>query len=189
MTEPSPLFWHIFFQVYEPLPRQGPGNRACAARALQLCVGLPAAPMVLDLGCGVGGQTLQLAELLPSSVITAVDCHAPSIERLQAAVAARDLSHRLRPLVGDMATIALEPASFDLVWSEGALYNLASRPRSVAAATCCARAATWRSPTPSGARRIHRPRSRRASTSTIRPWAGCPTCSPPSTVPLLAVTF
>jgi len=43
---------------------------------------------VLDLGCGVGGQTLQLAELT-SGAIAAVDNHAPVIERLRWRVAER----------------------------------------------------------------------------------------------------
>ncbi len=61
MTELSPRFREIFFEVYENLPRQGPGNRACAARALGFCRDLPDYPEILDLGCGVGGQTFQLA--------------------------------------------------------------------------------------------------------------------------------
>jgi SAM-dependent methyltransferase len=124
MTLPSPRFWEIFFALYEGLPRQGPGNRASAERALGLCRDLPASPAVLDLGCGVGGQTLHLAELLPGALITAIDSHAPSIERLRATVAARGLAARVRPMAGDMAQSGLPPASFDLVWSEGALYNL-----------------------------------------------------------------
>ena len=123
MSEPSPRFWEIFFEVYEPLPRQGPGNRACAARALGLCRDLPPSPAVLDLGCGVGGQTLHLAELTSGSIV-AIDSHAPSIERLAATVAERGLSDRVRPVVGDMAQPGLPPESFDLIWSEGALYNI-----------------------------------------------------------------
>ena len=46
----------IFFEVFEPLPRQGPGNLASAERALALCADLPASPRVLDLGCGSGAQ-------------------------------------------------------------------------------------------------------------------------------------
>ena len=123
MNAPGARVWPIFLEVYEHLPRQGPGNRACAARALSLCRGLPPAPAVLDLGCGIGGQTLQLAELTSGSVV-AIDRHAPSIERLRAAVAARGLSDRIQAVVGDMACLGLPPGSFDLVWSEGALYNL-----------------------------------------------------------------
>lgn len=123
MSELPPRFWPIFFEVFESLPRQGPGNRACAARALALCGALPPAPAVLDLGCGVGGQTLHLAELTFGTIV-AVDSHAPSVERLRATVAARGLAERVRPEVGDMASLELPPASFDLVWSEGALYNI-----------------------------------------------------------------
>lgn len=123
MNEPSPRFWEIFFQVYEPLPRQGPGNRACAEKALAVCRELPQVPEVLDLGCGVGGQTLHLADLTRGSIM-AVDSHEPSIERLRTTVAERGLGDRVRPIVGDMARLEVPPASFDLIWSEGALYNL-----------------------------------------------------------------
>ena len=119
----TPRFWQLFFEVFETLPRQGPGNRACTARALALCHDLPPLPAVIDLGCGVGGQTLHLAELT-SGMIVAVDSHPPSIERLRATVAERGLSQRISPVVGDMANLEQLPESFDLVWSEGALYNI-----------------------------------------------------------------
>jgi SAM-dependent methyltransferase len=120
----SSRLWELFFEVFESLPRQGPGSRACAARALALCRELPASAEIIDLGCGVGGQTLQLAELCESASIVAVDSHAPSIERLQAAIGDRGLSQRLRAIVGDMAQLGSQPGSFDLAWSEGALYHL-----------------------------------------------------------------
>lgn len=126
MSDPGPRFWEIFFEVYESLPRQGPGNRACAARALGLCRELQECPAILDLGCGVGGQTLQLAEMT-SGTIVAVDCHPPSIERLRAVVAERGLSQRVSAIVGDMAQLELPLGSFDLIWSEGALYNIGLR--------------------------------------------------------------
>ncbi|WP_285905793.1 SAM-dependent methyltransferase [Pseudodesulfovibrio pelocollis] len=123
MSEPSPRFWPIFFELYESLPRQGPGNRDCAAKAIALCHDLPPVAAVLDLGCGVGGQTLHLAELTSGNIV-AMDSHAPNIDRLRATVAKRGLAERIRPVVGDMADPGLPPASFDLVWSEGALYNI-----------------------------------------------------------------
>ncbi len=126
MSQPSPRFWQVFFEVYENLPRQGPGSRACAARALDLCRDLPDEPAILDLGCGVGGQTLHLAELTPGSIV-AVDSHAPSIDRLKSAVAERGLAHRVRPLVADMSDSGKPPGGFDLVWSEGALYSIGLR--------------------------------------------------------------
>jgi SAM-dependent methyltransferase len=126
MDDHGPRFWEIFFEVYEGLPRQGPGNQACAARALALCRELPAHPAILDLGCGVGAQTFHLAELT-SGAIVAIDRHAPSIARLEAAIAAHGLSERVRAVVGDMARLEHPPGSFDLVWSEGALYSIELR--------------------------------------------------------------
>lgn len=123
MNAPASRPWEIFFEVYEHLPRQGPGNRACAERALALCRELPDSPAILDLGCGVGGQTLQLAGLTRGSIV-ALDNHAPSIARLRESIAMLGLAPRIRALVGDMAAPGLPPGSFDLVWSEGALYNI-----------------------------------------------------------------
>lgn len=123
MSEFTQRHWQVFLEVYEALPRQGPGSRACAERALALCSDLPPSPAVLDLGCGVGGQTFHLAEILSGSIV-AIDSHVPSIELLKAELTRRGLSHRVRALVADMAQLALTPASFDLIWSEGALYNI-----------------------------------------------------------------
>jgi SAM-dependent methyltransferase len=123
MNEPSARFWEIFFAVFEALPRQGPGNRTCAARALSLCKDLPASPAILDLGCGVGGQTLHLADLTSGSIV-AIDSHAPSIERLKATVAELGLAHRACARLGDVGQPEQPPESFDLIWSEGALYNI-----------------------------------------------------------------
>jgi len=123
MNEPSARFWALFFEVYEALPRQGPGNRASAERALGYCRELPPSPAILDLGCGVGAQTLYLAELTTGSIL-AIDNHAPTIERLKAVIAERVLAHRVSAIVADMARLEQPPESFDLIWSEGALYNI-----------------------------------------------------------------
>ncbi len=123
MTEPTPRFWEALFDVYEHLPRQGPGSRASAVRALDLCSGLPPSPAVLDLGCGTGGQTLHLVELTAGSIV-AIDSHAPSIELLRIASEERGLAHRVEPRVGDISRPDHAAESFDLIWSEGALYNI-----------------------------------------------------------------
>ena len=82
MNSLTPRFREIFSEVFEELPRQGPGSKTCAAEALALCRNLPESPAILDLGCGVGGQTLYLAELI-SGAITAIDSHSPSIDWLR----------------------------------------------------------------------------------------------------------
>ncbi len=113
----------MFFAVFEGLPRQGPGSRACTARALAMCRDLPSEPDVVDLGCGSGAQTVDLAELTGGTVV-AVDDHAPFLSLLAERAAARGCAARIRPLVADMSETGLPEGCADLVWSEGALYNI-----------------------------------------------------------------
>ncbi len=113
----------MFMEVFESLPRQGPGNLASTLWALSRCQELPRAPQILDLGCGSGAQTLHLAAATDGSIV-AIDRHPPLVERLRAAVEARGLGERVEARVADMAALDLPPERFDLVWSEGALYHL-----------------------------------------------------------------
>jgi SAM-dependent methyltransferase len=88
-----------------------------------MCRDLPASPRVLDLGCGAGAQTLHLASLIHGPIL-AIDRHPPLIDRLREQLEWLGLAGRVEARVGDMLDLGLPPASFDLVWSEGALYNL-----------------------------------------------------------------
>jgi len=118
----SPMH-EIFLEVFEPLPRQGPGSFACTRRALALCHSLSPSPRILDLGCGAGGQTLHLARLTDGSIL-AIDSHPPLVDRLRAQLEDEALTGRVEARVADMLALDLTPERFDLVWSEGALYNL-----------------------------------------------------------------
>lgn len=113
----------VFYELFEALPRQGPGDLASLRRALAACVDLPPAPRIVDLGCGSGTQSLQLARLTGGSVL-AIDRHPPHIARLRAEARAQGLEARVEARVADLTALDLEPGRFDLVWSEGALYNL-----------------------------------------------------------------
>lgn len=66
---------------------------------------------------------LHLADLTAGSIV-AVDSHAPSMERLKATLVTRGLVQRVYAQVGDMAHLEPPPERDDLVWSEGALYNI-----------------------------------------------------------------
>ncbi len=114
-----------FVQLYERLPRQGPGAHSCTARALAL-TGMDPGPLrALDVGCGSGASTLSLARLGVGHV-TALDLHAGFIEQLTRRVVDAGLEGRVSAERGDMTRLAerFEPESFDLVWSEGAIYFL-----------------------------------------------------------------
>ena len=111
----------VFFKVHSGLPREGPGDPQSTRRAFACLRDLPDRPRVLDLGCGPGAQTLELAELCAGEII-AVDNHAPFIEGLRRRVLENGLADRVHPLAANMKSLPFEPDSFDLIWAEGSIY-------------------------------------------------------------------
>ena len=112
----------FFYQVFEHLPRQGPGCPGATRKAFSFLPPLPADAAILDIGCGTGTQTLGLAGLAPSGAITAVDVHQPFLDTLAARVRAEGLGGRIRPLNASMDALPFEEERFDLIWSEGAIF-------------------------------------------------------------------
>ncbi len=72
----------LFYQVFESLPRQGPGCTGATRKAYSYLPTLPKDAKILDIGCGSGTQTRDLSTL-SSGTITAVDIHRPFIEDCQ----------------------------------------------------------------------------------------------------------
>src|SRR5512134_1714397 len=111
----------LFFELFSGLPRQGPGDTESTLRALALVPALGPRSRVLDVGCGTGLQTVTLARAAPARFV-AVDNHPPFVGTLNRRARALGLADRLSALVGDMRRLGFVPGSFDLIWSEGAIY-------------------------------------------------------------------
>jgi SAM-dependent methyltransferase len=109
----------VFFEIFESLPRQGPGDEASTQRAFEKLSGLPESPEILDLGCGTGAQTLALAKLTHGN-ITAVDNHAPFLDILKRDAFGAGLGRRIDCIEADMAALDFAGKQFDVIWSEGA---------------------------------------------------------------------
>ncbi|MDJ0867768.1 MAG: class I SAM-dependent methyltransferase [Myxococcota bacterium] len=134
----DPRFREIFYDLYAWLPRAGPGDDESTERALGLCEELVAAPRALDVGCGPGRQTLVLARR--GARVIGLDDYRPFLGRLRAAAAEAGLADRIEPVQADMAALPLPDARFDLVWSEGAAYQMGTE------AACTAWRALLRDP-------------------------------------------
>jgi len=105
--------------------RQGPGSDPETLRALELtrldrATGL----RVADIGCGTGASTLVLARQLPSAEIAAVDLSPAFLEVLAERAREAGLAGRIETLAASMEALPFEPESLDLIWSEGAIYNI-----------------------------------------------------------------
>lgn len=110
------------YEVFDAsLPRLGPGCEAATVRALEAMTGLPERPRILDVGCGTGAQTLVLARHTRGEIV-AVDNHPPFLGALRARAAEAGLADRVETVEADMAAVAFDDGSFDVVWSEAAIY-------------------------------------------------------------------
>jgi SAM-dependent methyltransferase len=113
----------LICEYFSMLERQGPGNREMTLRALGFVGNLTEKSRIADIGCGTGGQTMVLAQNAPGR-ITGVDLF-PDIIRIFNQNAERlGLSDRVRGITGDMTALTFDNESLDLIWSEGAIYNI-----------------------------------------------------------------
>jgi len=115
------LFWTYFFELYESIPRQGPGLDTCTREALKHLPVLRADQRILDIGCGAGVQTLELARSCAAEIV-ATDLHAPFLEMLRHNAAAEGLAGRITTQVADMADLPFADRSFDVLWAEGSSF-------------------------------------------------------------------
>ncbi len=113
----------LFFELFSGLPRQGPGTTASTRRALGLVPHVGVRTRVLDVGCGTGAQTLVLAHDSPARIV-AVDNHPPFIDALNRRAHGLGITNRVEARVADMRRLDFAHGSFDLIWCEGAIYNM-----------------------------------------------------------------
>jgi ubiquinone/menaquinone biosynthesis C-methylase UbiE len=111
----------IFRKLHSDLPREGPGDSKSTARAYAAAVNLPLQPKILDIGCGPGMQTLDLAKLSGGEII-AIDFHQPFLDELVRRAKKAGLDGHIQARKISMFEMEFAPEQFDLIWSEGAIY-------------------------------------------------------------------
>ena len=109
-----------FFLLTE---RQGPGSPAATRQALGFIDNLNSESRIADIGCGTGGQTFALAQNT-TGTITALDLFPGFIEKLNLRAEKMNLQNRVKGITASMEALPFPHESLDLIWSEGAIYNI-----------------------------------------------------------------
>ena len=78
----NPRAREVFFEIHSGLHREAPGDSGSTEKAFSMMAGLAAHPVVTDIGCGPGGQTLDIARLSGGQII-GVDMNMPYLIELK----------------------------------------------------------------------------------------------------------
>ncbi|MFX0132612.1 MAG: class I SAM-dependent methyltransferase [Candidatus Hodarchaeota archaeon] len=113
----------FIFELHTDLPREGPGSNEFTRKAFLMLKDLPKKPKILDIGCGTGMQTIEIAKLTEGKII-ALDIHQPFLDKLKSRAINEGVLNKIEVLNRTMFAMDFEENFFDLIWSEGAIYFL-----------------------------------------------------------------
>jgi len=104
--------------------RQGPGSTIATKLAVELAMlNKNKSIKIADIGCGTGASTLDLAQLL-NAEITAVDLFDDFLKVLMKNAEKLGIADKITPLACSMDKLPFKSDEFDMIWSEGAAYNI-----------------------------------------------------------------
>lgn len=107
--------------------RQGPGSTETTWLALDLArIDLTRSYRIADIGCGTGAQTIDLAQKLKGEIV-AVDIFSEFLDKLKNRITCNELSADVKTLSASMDNLPFAKDEFDMIWSEGAVYNMGFR--------------------------------------------------------------
>lgn len=114
----------LIIDLHKNSERQGPGSEKDTLHALEF-INLPTDRdlKIADIGCGSGGQTITLAQNL-NGQITAIDLFSEFLDELNEKSQKLGLTNKIATLEKSMDDLAFKKEEFDLIWSEGAIYNI-----------------------------------------------------------------
>lgn len=115
--------FNLICEYYSNLERQGPGSPEVTIKALSFIDNLTNESRIADIGCGTGSQTLVLAKNAPGQ-ITGIDLFPTFIGLFNSNARKLNLQDRVKGIVGSMDKLSFKNEELDLMWSEGAIYNI-----------------------------------------------------------------
>jgi ubiquinone/menaquinone biosynthesis C-methylase UbiE len=110
-------------ELYRKLPQASIGNDDFTRKAFSLVKELPENPKIVNLNCGEGRQTLELARLSKGNII-AVDDFPSYLDKLKKTALRLGLDKQIETLTQPILEINFESSSIDIIWAEGTFTKL-----------------------------------------------------------------
>ena len=115
--------FNLICEYFSMMERQGPGSPEITIKALSFIDNLTDKSRIVDIGCGTGGQTMVLAKNAPGQ-ITGIDLFPSFVDLFNFNAGRFDFKERIKGIVGSMDNLPFQNEELDLIWSEGAIYNI-----------------------------------------------------------------
>ena len=115
--------FNLICEYFSSIERQGPGSNEVTIKALNFIENINKESQIADIGCGTGGQTMILAQNTTGQ-IRAFDLFPMFIDMFNMNAKKLNLNDRVQGIVGNMDNLPFRDEELDLIWSEGAIYNI-----------------------------------------------------------------
>lgn len=113
----------LICEYFSSIKRQGPGSKASTHEAITAIPSINPNFKIADIGCGTGSSAIQLAKETNASVL-AVDLFPDFLNKVKLNAEFAGVSDNVSVMQADMTQLPFEDESLDLIWSEGAIYNI-----------------------------------------------------------------
>jgi len=114
----------LLVDFHKDAERQGPGSSFETKKALNFInINKDHKLKVADIGCGSGAQTITLAQNIEGQ-ITAVDLFPEFLDKLNSKSEELGFQERIKTIEKSMEDLPFDNEEFDIIWSEGAIYNM-----------------------------------------------------------------
>ncbi len=112
---------HAFLaELYKDLPKLGTGSPATIRKVFGK-LQLGPNPTILDVGCGTGMSSIELAKLSQGKILS-LDINPTYLEILEEKAKEQNLSDRISTINENLFTMDFDNKSFDVIWAENVLF-------------------------------------------------------------------
>lgn len=114
----------LIVDLHKDAHQQGPGSENETKRALELTgIAKNKNLKIADIGCGTGSHTIVLAQNTNAQIV-GVDLFPEFLDKLNDKANELGFQDRITTLAKSMEELPFANDEFDIIWSEGAIYNM-----------------------------------------------------------------
>ncbi len=107
-------------ELYKSIPKLGTGSTRIIRQVFSR-LKLQPKPSILDVGCGTGMTSIELARISDGAILS-LDINQTYLDILEENARTQDVSDRIRTIKQDMLTMKFEEGALDVIWAENVIF-------------------------------------------------------------------